>query len=582
MMAVESGKEQPIVTTQRAYTLRLNGADKDDNSWRERLWNTHAAVNKGAKAFGDWLLTMRGGLCHTLADSDIHGKGNRPGRKLTQREINNRRIVLTLSWLSVESEHGAPKDYYVPNDLDTNTGERANWKTIEALREILKCRGVSNQDVENWLAACKDSITATIREDAVWVNRSKAFDNEQVELGKTLDRDACKNLLLREMFQDYFVLDILYENEDDEDTVTNDTNSDQDSKLQHWARGWLSTNWGSGPKSDKSQIASSLETLCSLNTDTLCGLNGTDIISAFLKVLPAANGGSSSTDPFVRLCQQIGWKTGRKSSGYMALKKLYTGQTVTKAVIDEALIKFSKEAENKKGSNSTASEWTSRLRNDIEGAIGMPFVVERNLTGEFSAILGSAAGRVSMAHSWIKRAEEQRSKFEIERAKLKDVPVDACKWLDDFCEQRGSDSGAKDFYRIRRGAVDGWKQIVAAWAALLANEEDADSDLTSGAEALRIQVARELQDTVEKFGDIQLFEALARAEAKCVWENNGKADAQWLLDYVAGTDAIAKKRRFKVPAYRHPDALLHPIFCEFGDSRWSIEYAIHRAPARLA
>lgn len=109
MIAVDSGKERPIVTTQRAYTLRLNGASNDDNFWRERLWNTHETVNIGAKAFGDWLLTMRGGLCHTLADSDVHGKGNRAERKPTQQEINNRRIVLALSWLSVESEHGAPK-----------------------------------------------------------------------------------------------------------------------------------------------------------------------------------------------------------------------------------------------------------------------------------------------------------------------------------------------------------------------------------------------------------------------------------------------------------------------------------------
>ena len=51
-----------LPTTQRAYTLRLTGADPRDNSWRDALWATHEAVNRGAKAFGDWLLTMRGGL----------------------------------------------------------------------------------------------------------------------------------------------------------------------------------------------------------------------------------------------------------------------------------------------------------------------------------------------------------------------------------------------------------------------------------------------------------------------------------------------------------------------------------------
>ena len=57
-----------LSTTQRAYTLRLHGVGRGDHSWRDALWATHDAVNKGAKIFGDWLLTLRGGLDHRLAD----------------------------------------------------------------------------------------------------------------------------------------------------------------------------------------------------------------------------------------------------------------------------------------------------------------------------------------------------------------------------------------------------------------------------------------------------------------------------------------------------------------------------------
>jgi hypothetical protein len=57
-----------LPTTQRAYTLRLRGINPTDTAWRDALWATHEAVNQGAKVFGDWLLTLRGGLCHTLAD----------------------------------------------------------------------------------------------------------------------------------------------------------------------------------------------------------------------------------------------------------------------------------------------------------------------------------------------------------------------------------------------------------------------------------------------------------------------------------------------------------------------------------
>lgn len=83
---------------------------------------------------------------------------------------------------------------------------------------------------------------------------------------------------------------------------------------------------------------------------------------------------------------------------------------------------------------------------------------------------------------------------------------------------------------------------------------------------------------VEKFGDIQLFEALAVDDAVCVWrDKGGEPDASILTDYAASTTAEHNQKRFKVPAYRHPDALLHPVFCDFGNSRWTISFACHEA-----
>src|SRR3972149_2445107 len=55
-----------IETTTRAYTLRL--AEADDSKWREHLWTTHCTVNRGVWTWGDWLLTLRGGLPASLAD----------------------------------------------------------------------------------------------------------------------------------------------------------------------------------------------------------------------------------------------------------------------------------------------------------------------------------------------------------------------------------------------------------------------------------------------------------------------------------------------------------------------------------
>ena len=119
-----------LPASQRAYTLRIRGTSQDDHAWRDWLWKTHEAVNRGAKVFGDWLLTLRGGLDHHLAEEPVPSDevidkewarlkkeakaqpGNKKSTKLPAREaaievchdrwlsqIRDRRIVLALSWL---------------------------------------------------------------------------------------------------------------------------------------------------------------------------------------------------------------------------------------------------------------------------------------------------------------------------------------------------------------------------------------------------------------------------------------------------------------------------------------------------
>jgi len=76
--------------------------------WRDALWATHESVNRGARVFGDRLLTLRWGLCHTLADMEVRPKGKKVARKPTDDERRDQRVLLALSWLSVEDERGAP------------------------------------------------------------------------------------------------------------------------------------------------------------------------------------------------------------------------------------------------------------------------------------------------------------------------------------------------------------------------------------------------------------------------------------------------------------------------------------------
>jgi hypothetical protein len=175
-------------TTQRAYTLRLSGIDKDDNQWRQHLWRTHEAVNKGAKVFGDWLLTLRGGLSHTLAEEQLNGE------KPTEEEIKNRRIILALSWLSVEDEQGAPDDKYIIASGNESRDARER-KVIEAFQDILKSRKLTEEEIQSWMNTCEDALKANIREDAVWINRSKIFDEITNSTDENNARDDCRKII---------------------------------------------------------------------------------------------------------------------------------------------------------------------------------------------------------------------------------------------------------------------------------------------------------------------------------------------------------------------------------------------------
>ena len=555
------------VTTQRAYTLRLRGADPQDQSWRDALWATHEAVNKGAKVFGDWLLTLRGGLDHRLADAKIKGGKNKPDCDPTPEERRNRRILLALSWLSVESlpRSGDTYEQFVVASGKNDSPAARNQKVVDQLREILKKRGLNDKALNDWVNDCQSSLSAAIRDDAVWVNRSVCFEQCAIDFDK-LDRQYAA-LTIMSFFgpvDDYFALpSIGKEDSSDASGVSNDG-----PEFRTLARQWVSTNFGTGEKSDTAIITKNLRELAKAELTQFVGGEKTALIAEMSKVL---DGQTRDVDG---LRVAVGWKTGRASKGRMAIDTL--PDLLTNDAIEGMQQKFSEEADDKEKKSGTRDvpSWMPYLQKHIEESCGMPFKIgaERDHIGEFSVMLDHAARRVSIGHSWIKRAEAERQKFSADAERLSDVPAAARAWLDEYCQTRTGISSAIEPYRIRKRAAEGWKQVVSRWS-----RADCKTEVD------RVAAAREVQadPEIDKFGDIQLFEALASDGAKCVWQPNGNADAQPLIDYVAATDALAKQKRFKVPAYRHPDPLLHPVFCDFGNSRWDIRFAAHQAPSKL-
>ena len=125
--------------TTRAYTVRLAGEKGTD--WQRQLWLTHSTANHAVRVWGEWLLTLRGGLPASLVDDpellpvtdkDIAAavaaaKKADPGAELDDSVLRNQlelarrdrfRVVLTISWLSVEA--GQPGE--IPDNLIVSRG----------------------------------------------------------------------------------------------------------------------------------------------------------------------------------------------------------------------------------------------------------------------------------------------------------------------------------------------------------------------------------------------------------------------------------------------------------------------------
>lgn len=577
-------QDRPPVT-QRAYTLRLRGADPNDHSWRNAIWRTHEAVNKGAKAFGDWLLTLRGGLNHNLADTKVKGGKGKPDRDPTNEERKARRILLALSWLSVESRQGAPEQYIVASGEEKP--EERNRKVIAALEEILKNRGLSNGAITDWKNDCSASLSAAIRDDAVWVDRSKAFDDAVKSIGPSLTREEVWDMLERFFGSREAYLAPAKGSEDE----SSDTEQEEKAKdLVQKAGQWLSSRFGTGRGADFCRMADVYGKIAAWAYNAQANTTGNESINNLAAALSEFTPASKDLEGVLGLISGPGYKSATRN---------LLNQIATKTIVTQADLKKLNEtaaADKGKCETNTGSKgkrlYSDAVLNDVERVCGFTYRVDKNgqpvpvtdysnytndyswgssRHSEFAVMLDHAARRVSLAHTWIKRAEAERCRFEEDAKKMANVPGPVKDWLDSFCSERSGTTGALEPYRLRRRAVDGWKEVVAAW-----------SKSSCSTSADRIAAARALQDDpeIDKFGDIQLFEALAEDDALCVWHKDGDAaktpDPQPLIDYALAAEAEFKKRHFKVPAYRHPDALLHPIFCDFGNSRWDITFGIHQ------
>jgi IS605 OrfB family transposase len=641
----------PLPTTQRAYTLRLRSAPipeehvlrelkcrtqsalaanrpepdeaqlrkefqrEEERRVRAALWSTHEAVNKGAKVFGDWLLTLRGGLDHRLTaepdltDDDIdkewnalktsaneknqaepsHEDAQRSAERKRTERIRHKRILLALSWLSVEDAHGAPRDEALIVAKGTDSTDTRERKLGDALAAILQACDVEDAERRSWLADCLPSLAARIRDDAdgaVWVNRSRAFDIAQERIGLSISSKDLWDLL--EWFFDSPSSYLAPTQDDQEENPTNVARDKAKDSVKKAGK-WLSLRFGEEEGADFNRVADMYQRITDWASATSPGLPVAVAIQALahtLKVSPTVE------DVFSAVSYTGSKRQGRFFSAFSTFASQATSDSesiqAVLAAAKESETRFREQGQRRTDNPKGHRPYSDAIVADVERACGITYLYAsgRARHPELSVVLGHAARRISQTHSWIKRAEDERRQFETDAKRLEKVPQNALQWLCKYREERTATSGSLGEYHIRKRAIDGWDKIVQAWAALGPNSTRQQ----------RIEAARNVQanlDDNDKFGDIQLFagfgdeddpepkSCLADDEALCVWKQDGTPTAQPLKDFIAATEAQAKKKRFKVPAYRHPDPLRHPIFTDFGNSQWGINFSAHRAPERL-
>lgn len=526
--------------TRRAYTLRLappHGEQDHAGLW-QKLWETHDLVNRGTKVLGDLWLNLRGGL-----NADLAKDAPKP---------SDAQVLLALGWLTVEAPATAvPEDAILARPTQ-GAGERATI-LVRRLEAILKADGIPNDEVREWVDSCRPTFAAGIREDAVWVDRRGEFDRAAATLRWTGQQ-------AKEMFVDDMMDKV-------EGYLSIDESGGEGEKKDYAqkAGGWISRNWGTGKKSDTNAILGKLKAVTAIPLDEFRDRD----CESLLKAIHAAVRAEGNGEPGVllkKIIKSFGWK-GRGSAGRMALEKIAEETIVTDALITRIKTAFEKEIADKTAKADRSSiGWASDAREWVERTTGLPFRTEKDHIWEYGVMLDHALRRISIAHSWAKRAEVSRQQFQEAANQPADAAVFA--WVEEYCAQREVSSGALGEYLIRKNALEGWKEVCLAWQEL---------GVSAGPDE-RIKAARDLQDEVEKFGDIQLFEALAVADVS-LWSRAGNADPELLSKEAARRVARHDQTRFKVPAYRHPDALLNPVFCDYGNSRWKIWYSAQEGEA---
>ncbi len=368
-------------------------------------------------------------------------------------------------------------------------------------------------DLEGWLEDCQLTMHAAIRDDSVWVDRRAMFRGSGLTTEDVWD-------LLDGLFggiEGYFA------------QTTGDAGGTEAVKV---ASQWLSSRFGVGKGSDFEALAQTYLQISEMQT------------------CPAP---AEAREIFARLSQP-----GPSNKVQKALSLVAEGEVIEAeawASIQEAATQQVKKKSGSVGRKGPR-DWSDRMMKQVVEASGIPYNLEKGTNHAFhTTVLDQSARRVVGHHRLL--LNQERDRLALADALPTNLPPEASDYLERFVERKRIEFEAVRPYAIRGRALNGWPEIVEAWGKC---------DSPAGRE----KAVKDIQASFSrKFGDAQLFLALAADEALPVWRN-GVPDPEILQLFAKRDEGREELQALKVISYRHNDALRHPVFIEFGSGRLKI------------
>ena len=504
------------------------------------LYNTHLRVNGAVGEVQDFVMSCLA----SVQPSDVptawitkkeeipkwmeknNESNNDDGKKKKRLTVDEVRVksrrLATLFWFTVESEAGAPSSCII--------------KDVDVLRRRLKGhlakQGLGEDDIESWMEDVNELIIADIRKGAVWVDRNLALDNACKVWSIPRDNDMIFNSVVVPLFGP--IQGLL-------------TSAKGDRDFNQKTRSW-SGCLRSGNKSDWEKVKSNWEKFQTLVNDA----DKFTVISEYFRKLDDEFDPAEKKATYFDVLMEK--TSGSPSSAALFLKDKFGTKEFDEDIKKDLLECIKKTIKTASEKSPLPPERISSHIKDIFNRNGIPLGAD-----DSGPVIDQACRRIGGWRSWLANQENERWTLEDKTRKLKKVDSTIINWLDDYREKRRVETGSIEEYQIHPRQLGGWKAIVDWWK----KEPQAD-------ETRRIEIVREVQaDNENKFGDVALFEAIAKDDAEKL-----RVATKPLQQYVDAKEAEWKAVGRKVPMMRHVDAHKHPVFIEFGNSRHTIKMNI--------